>query len=303
MIQGLTGGLARAGSRLATGSELGLYLQRQVSSYNSNQTPDFGTLELDDRGELVIPILNEVEPQNAILPVRVGRRRWRTMGRVGIATGAVAGAAVMGLMQALPGERDAAQDAAIADAEIAIDARAPLFEHDNPWRRVPGLAVELQTYEVSRAEYMRYLESHPDMRRPWPDDRAGPMQPATHVTFEEAVEYCRSLGGRLPTRYEWEVAVGTFPDAAQLRDCLGANAGPMPVGHSGEVSASGFHELVSNVLEWATSEPGSGEHFRIGVECDTDLETKRQRIATRSWKTGTRVDDAAVLGIRCARSR
>ncbi|TMQ15435.1 MAG: hypothetical protein E6J90_25485 [Deltaproteobacteria bacterium] len=58
LIEGLSGGLSRARPRFATGSEIGLYVQRRVSSYpGSKQTPDFGAFELDDRGEIVVPIL------------------------------------------------------------------------------------------------------------------------------------------------------------------------------------------------------------------------------------------------------
>jgi hypothetical protein len=58
LIEGLSGGLSECGRHVATGSEIGLYLQRRVSSYPmSTQTPDFGALELDDRGEIVVPIL------------------------------------------------------------------------------------------------------------------------------------------------------------------------------------------------------------------------------------------------------
>jgi Caspase domain len=57
LIEGLTGGLARDGHREATGSEIGVYVQQRVTGYSTSmQTPDFGTLELDHRGELVVPI-------------------------------------------------------------------------------------------------------------------------------------------------------------------------------------------------------------------------------------------------------
>jgi serine/threonine protein kinase/ABC-type branched-subunit amino acid transport system substrate-binding protein/uncharacterized caspase-like protein len=69
LIEGLSGGLSESGRRLATGSELGLYVQRRVSSYPmSRQTPDFGALELDDRGEIVVPLLSANEPPNAPAP-------------------------------------------------------------------------------------------------------------------------------------------------------------------------------------------------------------------------------------------
>jgi serine/threonine protein kinase/uncharacterized caspase-like protein len=58
LLEALSGGLAHDGRSMATGSEIGLYLQRRVSSYPmSTQTPDFGALELDDRGEILIPVL------------------------------------------------------------------------------------------------------------------------------------------------------------------------------------------------------------------------------------------------------
>ncbi|TMQ15345.1 MAG: caspase family protein [Deltaproteobacteria bacterium] len=62
LIEGLSGGLAEAGRRAATGSEIGLYLQRRVTSYlygasQDKQTPDFGAFEYDARGEILVPIL------------------------------------------------------------------------------------------------------------------------------------------------------------------------------------------------------------------------------------------------------
>ena len=58
LIEALSGGLAEGGRRIATGRELGQYLQRRVRSYPpSTQTPDFGTFELDDRGDIAMSTL------------------------------------------------------------------------------------------------------------------------------------------------------------------------------------------------------------------------------------------------------
>jgi sulfatase modifying factor 1 len=66
LIEGLTHGLRRRRSRVTTGSELGLYLQRRVSTYTSSrQTPAFGRFAFDDHGEISIPLL--LEPEEAIL--------------------------------------------------------------------------------------------------------------------------------------------------------------------------------------------------------------------------------------------
>lgn len=66
LIEAFSGGLAEGGRRAATGRELGLYLQKRVRSYPpSTQTPDFGTFELDDRGDIVVPTLADRAVANA----------------------------------------------------------------------------------------------------------------------------------------------------------------------------------------------------------------------------------------------
>jgi uncharacterized caspase-like protein len=68
LIEGLTGGLLATTSQpVVTGSQIGSYIQRRVTEYpNSRQTPDFGALELDDRGELVIRLPMDPLPSAAI---------------------------------------------------------------------------------------------------------------------------------------------------------------------------------------------------------------------------------------------
>ena len=58
MLEGLTRGLSSSGG-VTTGSALGLYVQQRVQTYpHSRQTPDFGAFGLDDRGEILIPLLS-----------------------------------------------------------------------------------------------------------------------------------------------------------------------------------------------------------------------------------------------------
>jgi hypothetical protein len=64
LLEGLSGGLAKGGRRVVTGREIGLYLQQRVRSYPEwKQTPDFGPFELDDRGDIVVPLLSEPAPR------------------------------------------------------------------------------------------------------------------------------------------------------------------------------------------------------------------------------------------------
>jgi hypothetical protein len=73
LIEALTHGLRQGENRVTTGSELGVYLQRRVADYpHTQQTPDFGTLAFDDRGEMVLSLLPPPprEPVPAMLPAR-----------------------------------------------------------------------------------------------------------------------------------------------------------------------------------------------------------------------------------------
>jgi very-short-patch-repair endonuclease len=60
LIEALSGhAFSKAGRRLLTGSEIGLHVQQRVTTYpatNASQTPDFGALELDNRGEMIIEL-------------------------------------------------------------------------------------------------------------------------------------------------------------------------------------------------------------------------------------------------------
>jgi very-short-patch-repair endonuclease len=65
LIEGLTGSLpSEPGLPAFTASELGYYVRRRVESYPSSnkQTPDFGALLFDDRGELVIDLVSSKSP-------------------------------------------------------------------------------------------------------------------------------------------------------------------------------------------------------------------------------------------------
>lgn len=77
LIEGLTHGLVRDARHFTTGSELGLYVQQRVQTYpGSRQTPDFGTFDFDDRGELPIPLAIEPTAQAVpAMPPPMPRRR------------------------------------------------------------------------------------------------------------------------------------------------------------------------------------------------------------------------------------
>ncbi len=140
LIEGLSGGLAGDGRRVATGREIGQYLQRRVRSYpHTTQTPDFGAFELDDRGDIVVPILDpEAAPDSAPRPPPEQRpgpaHRPR---RALIAAAGVVGAAGAGLVlrSALARDhgappREAAFEIPAIEVQAAVRAPRGLTE---PW--------------------------------------------------------------------------------------------------------------------------------------------------------------------------
>jgi uncharacterized caspase-like protein len=138
LIEALTGGLARDGKRAVTGSELGQYVQRRVTTFpGSRQTPDFGALELDDRGEMVLPIVADPARAVSASPGKRWGRHGRTILAANVAglalLAALVWSAVMGRGVDPTGGSRRTPDAAVAsvDAAPALDA-APADAANGP---------------------------------------------------------------------------------------------------------------------------------------------------------------------------
>jgi formylglycine-generating enzyme required for sulfatase activity len=208
---------------------------------------------------------------------------------------------------------------------------------DRPVHRVTLPAFAIGAHEVTNAEYAAFV-AQPGSGASAPFHWGGPTPPpakARHpiynVSWFDAVKYCTSVGGRLPTEAEWERAAragqadldypwgNDFIDpaaagAAGRRAHSGASTGPMPVG-SFAPNAFGLYDVSGNVWEWTADwydlhyyslspvpspgGPASGRYKVIRGGSWADTET---RLLTSYYRNFTAPDTAQpTIGFRCVR--
>lgn len=146
LIEALSGGLAVRGQRVATGGELGLYLQQRVRSYPPlTQTPDFGAFELDNRGDLVLPLEPEDSTAGPAAPPRCGTGRIATGSRRRaarpvrlLASTLVVGSALAGVVDGGAPRSPTTGDASTAESSASSAAVPPAPEPATVAPNIPG---------------------------------------------------------------------------------------------------------------------------------------------------------------------
>ncbi len=110
----------------------------------------------------------------------------------------------------------------------------------------------IQPFEVIQKDYRRVMGDNPSYH-------AHDSLPVERVTWDEADQYCRDIGGRLPTEAEWEYAArggvagpfywGRAPatDYAHFRE--NSDDHTWQVG-SLKPNAYGLYDMAGNVFEW-----------------------------------------------------
>ncbi|MEO6391036.1 MAG: formylglycine-generating enzyme family protein [Pyrinomonadaceae bacterium] len=162
--------------------------------------------------------------------------------------------------------------------------RAELFSAEVPRHQVTLTQFYLDTYEVTNAQFKRFLDRNPDWRRDriapklhngnylidW-NDRTFPngkfQHPVVNVSWYAAVAYCQWSGKRLPTEAEWEWAAsggssgraypwGNDPVDPKRANYAGSKFGTTtPVG-SYPANGYGLHDMAGNVWEFLADEWG-----------------------------------------------
>ncbi|MDO8303690.1 MAG: SUMF1/EgtB/PvdO family nonheme iron enzyme, partial [Sedimentisphaerales bacterium] len=142
-------------------------------------------------------------------------------------------------------------------------------EIDNPVRTLEIATFSMDKYEVTQSDFERVMGSNPSKFK-------GSKLPVERVTWHEADAYCKKVGKRLPTEWEWEKAAKAgsrtayyWGDTAESgkanfcdRNCEGdwkssqfddGYKNTSPVG-SYAPNGYGLYDMAGNVWEWTASD-------------------------------------------------
>lgn len=195
-------------------------------------------------------------------------------------------------------------------------------EYERPVHKVTLKAFSIDVREVTKEEYAKFLEA--TGRKPpesWEKGKfvGNGREPVTDVDWNDAVEYAKWAGKRLPTEQEWEVAASgkdhlLYPWGNEWKEGKAntkemGTSGPQPAGVFPSVSPFGLFDTVGNVWEWTASEPtpypGAGSKvadaakFRVIRGGAWNEGAKTATTTGRNWIEKDVKSPA--LGFRCAK--
>ena len=196
----------------------------------------------------------------------------------------------------------------------------------NPFHNVGAKSFALQQHEITREEFSHYVAGESDALKPlqnFSSIAAGNKEklPVTWVTFEASDDFCKKLGGHVPTAEEWDAAVAgptaqKYPwgkdwpkaDSPDFRDLAAGKKGMGII----EVEKSpydkgpyGNFDLAGNVQEWtsSTSKAGPDRKLLRGTDINGDesiyLDPGELFFGDPSAADTARA--GAEVGFRCAR--
>jgi iron(II)-dependent oxidoreductase len=176
-------------------------------------------------------------------------------------------------------------------------------------RRVDLAAFWIDKYEVTNAQYQRFVQET-GHQAPWGDYPAGQADyPVTGVSWQDANAYCQWAEKRLPTEAEWEKAARgddgrRYPwgdgwrDGLANTDEVGAG-GPRPVGsYPGGASPYGVQDMAGNVWEWVNDWFGASQETKVIRGGAWNAISRWAQAVARNSTSPTRTQDN--LGFRCA---
>jgi serine/threonine-protein kinase len=184
----------------------------------------------------------------------------------------------------------------------------PRLAEDRKWVDVGPF--RMGRYPVTVQEYAEYVRAGGTAPDNWTQQLQYPNRPVVYVDWEQASGYCRSVGGRLPTSAEWELAArcgrkgDIYPWGKAETDEYKANTwetGPhhaTPVGMYPEgATPSGLLDMAGNVWEWCEDWYDSDKNSKTLRGGSWNYVTRGSRVSYRSRVVPT-VRDIS-LGFRC----
>jgi len=185
-------------------------------------------------------------------------------------------------------------------------------DNEHPVHRVWIDAFRLAAFQVTNADYARFLQATAEAAPPfWNDPKFNhPQQPVVGVSWFEAVNYCDWLSQqtgsryRLPTEAQWERAArggvegqlypwGNAPPQSLPDYAERWQKGPEPVGRYAP-NAFSLHDICENVHEWCADwfQP---DYYSISPERNPRGPETGVRRASRggSWRHHVKVSRCA----------
>ena len=224
--------------------------------------------------------------------------------------------------------------------EISLGLEGPYDDTEQPQRRIWLDAFEIDRNEVSLGNYLAWVlraprQLAPELAHEIAVERRLSSEtlaawPAFYVRWNDADDYCRSLGKRLPREAEWEKAArGT---TGQLFPWGATTPSPWLAVFSRQIEVSllpivpvdsfeqgrspyGLYHMAGNVAEWVQDWGGIDYYISMPDHNPAGPATGRYKIVRGgSWRsspamlrTATRggappMFSSSTIGFRCARS-
>ncbi len=162
-----------------------------------------------------------------------------------------------------------------------IQIPAGILVIDKEKKKIPIDTFFIDRYEVTQEQYEKVIGDNPSFFK-------GGNRPVEKVTWDHANAYCRKIGKRLPTEWEWEHAArggsasvyywGNAMDDASANGWHLKNSGKQshPVGEK-KPNAFGLYDMAGNVWEWTASDHEHGGKVQRGGSWRNSVISMRSR--------------------------
>lgn len=194
---------------------------------------------------------------------------------------------------------------------FALDRTEVTIGQFRAFARAAGLTTAAER-EGGGFEFAAGWERRPGWSYEKPQGAPGASdEPAVHVTWDEASQYCAHAGGRLPTLAEWRSAAYTEQRGQPAGGYVAGQTYPYPVGSQPEgmnnnrrahvavgttkPGVNGLYDMGGNVWEWTADRRGEDAMTAGGSWWYSPAQARAEGF---QWKPAR--FHAVYVGFRCA---